>query len=102
MKKITPKIADVVENREQARVAVSILLSKIEVEFREYTFREMDPEGVARGAYDHHGYPTMYDLDDVGMTRAEGFKDHGALELADNPKKLRELVYEELAKCAKV
>ncbi len=95
---VTPKLVKIVENEEQARVAGRILLSKIEIDFKDLTFRDMDPGGVERGAYDHHLYPTCYDLDDVGMTLAVGFKDHGASELLNNPKQLSQLINEILAK----
>lgn len=93
--KAIPMLAKIVSNTEEARIAACIFLSRVKIEWETLKYRDL---GYPLSHYDHHLYPTCYDLDDKAHTVAIGFKDEEAFTLLNNPEELQRLITEELAK----
>ena len=99
-----PLIANVVRNEQEVELAVKIVADKIELKTKKLTYGEVsDLMGYSRSAYDHHGYPTCYDLDkeaSIFSPLLEGIETKKAITLLNNPDEFRKLLYQELPNIA--
>jgi uncharacterized protein YwbE len=101
-RRAVPLIANIVQNEQEVELAVEIIVNKLQFKTRKLTWGEVsDLMGYSRSAYDHHGYPTAYDLDEEasGIFSAilEGVETEEAMVLLNSPNEFRKLLDQKLA-----
>lgn len=100
-----PLIANVVQNEQEIELAVEIITDKLQFKTKKVTYGEIsDLMGYSRSAYDHHLYPTAYDLDEEASTFSpllEGVEIGEAMILLNNHTEFRRLLDQKLVESSK-
>lgn len=95
-KKAIPKLIRLINTREEAIVAVKILLDLIEVDYEDIKFEEMDFGQISLGAYSRHTHLSPFNNKDLIYKVANEIKTNRAVELLNDTEKFKQMIKERL------